>query len=86
MRRSHATRYARWSALTALLILVVCTGMYARAAEATELRLLALRFGAQVHPLAHHCLRAHACALLENGCNDAAVPFVLSIESAFLTR
>ena len=32
MRRSQATRYARWSALTALLIVVVVTGMYARRA------------------------------------------------------
>jgi lipopolysaccharide export system protein LptA len=32
MRRSHATRYARWSALTALLIVVVVTAIYARRA------------------------------------------------------
>lgn len=32
MRRSQATRYARWSALTALLIVVLVTGMYARRA------------------------------------------------------
>ncbi|HEV1993342.1 MAG TPA: LPS export ABC transporter periplasmic protein LptC, partial [Candidatus Acidoferrum sp.] len=32
MRSSQATRYARWSALTALLIVVMVTGMYARRA------------------------------------------------------
>jgi lipopolysaccharide export system protein LptA len=32
MRRSQATRYARWSALTALLIVVIVFGIYARRA------------------------------------------------------